>query len=551
MDLEASRSPTSSVIPASPKTTTSSPSSDSFAKAEANGQYEFAISDPRNCGITLHYVATGFTSGAANAILFNVLAGYLNVPSDNIKAGANLAELPSVFSVLLGILSDSRPICGLRRRPYMAGGWLLAAACCFFLMGMGLPAPYYCFSSADERYQYDQPPCNPDAVEFYVPLMACVCIAQVGITAASAAANGLMVEYAKAEPAERRGRAQTLLQMVHMAGYFVSLTIVAFGFNGRMFTGSFSQQNQLSYQQAVAILAVMCLVTGVSCIFNVQERPGGRSSIRGYCRSSWHLLESKAFCAVALFFFANTSIFNLSTTARTWVALEWAKTENMQRQISGMLAAVLSFVGCWLTQKWFLGVSWRKIICATGVLTSVFDSIPQFCTIFDVFRNQYFYLGEPLTQNVPQAMSALVTTFLINELADDSNCALVAGLMNTIPAVGQQLSVLLSNQVFSMFTPDLAVRRNYVEDTPEFRWTVASSFLLSYTMSLLCFLTLPLLPRQKAQAQERKETWSRRPLFAFLATAILGLALLYTLIGDLLVLSPSLTCHRFLGGQGC
>jgi len=546
MDPEASPSPTSSATGGE-----SSPSSDSFVKAEAYGQYEFAISDPRNCGITLHYFATGFTSGSGSAILFNVLAGYLNVPSDNIKAGANLAELPKVFSVLLGILSDSRPICGLQRRPYMAGGWLLAAAGCFFQMGMGLPAPYYCFSSADERYHYEQPPCNPDAVEFYVPLMACVCIALFGITTASAAANGLMVEYAKAEPEERRGRAQTLLQMVSTAGYFVSVAIVAFGFNGRMFTGSFSQQTQLSYQQAVAILAAMCLVTGVSCILNVQERPGGRSSIRGYCRSSWHLLESKAFCAVALFFFANTSIFNLSTTARTWVALEWAKTENMQRQISVMLAAVLSFVGCWLTQKWFLGVSWRKIICASVVLTLVFDSIPQFCTIFDVFRNEYFYLGEPLTEIVPQAMSALVTTFLINELADDSNCALVAGLMNTIAAVGHQLSVLLSNKVFSMFTPDLSIRRNYVEDAPEFRWTVASSFLLSYTMALLCFLTLPLLPRQKAQAQERKETWSRRPLFAFLATAMLGLALLYTLIGDLLVLCPSLTCHRFLGGQGC
>ena len=48
----------------------------------------------------------------------------------------------------------------------------MAAAGCFFQMGMGLPAPYYCFSSADERYLYEQPPCNPDAVEFYVPLMA-------------------------------------------------------------------------------------------------------------------------------------------------------------------------------------------------------------------------------------------------------------------------------------------------------------------------------------------------------------------------------------------
>lgn len=36
-----------------------------------------------------------------------------------------------------------------------------------------------------------------------------------------------------------------------------------------------------------------------------------------------------------------------------------------------------------------------------------------------------------------------------------------------------------------------------------------------------------------------------------LATFVLGVTLLYTLIGDFLVLDPSLTCLHFLGGEGC
>ena len=55
---------------------------------------------------------------------------------------------------------------------------------------------------------------------------------------------------------------------------------------------------------------------------------------------------------------------------------------------------------------------------------------PQFMTIFDIVRDQYFYLGEPLTRNVPIAMSNLVTQFLVNELADEKNCALVVGLLS-------------------------------------------------------------------------------------------------------------------------
>ena len=60
------------------------------------------------------------------------------------------------------------------------------------------------------------------------------------------------MEYAKAEPEKTRGRTQALLQMVGTAGSFCAVVLVAFGFNGQMFTGSFSQRHQLQWLNLVS-----------------------------------------------------------------------------------------------------------------------------------------------------------------------------------------------------------------------------------------------------------------------------------------------------------
>ncbi|CAE7168584.1 unnamed protein product [Symbiodinium pilosum] len=449
--------------------------------------------------MTLHFFSMGFVVGGLDAILFNVLEGYLNEPSDIMKGAQNVATLPIMFSVFLGILSDSRPVFGYRRRPYMVGGWMLAATSFIILLSRGLPAPYYCFSAVDGHYLMDEAPCNPEAVDFYSPIVICLCFAMLGCTAATSAAEGLLVEYAKAEPEEYRGSAQTTLHMVRVVGNFTAVATAAFGFNGRLFTGSFDQQYQLSYPEFIGLFAAISIVTAVSCLFCVREGAGSVASIRAYCSASWNLLESKAFCAVALYIYYNSSISSMFTSAGVWVGLEWAHTEDLQRQIANMLGTLFALLGCWFMQRFMLNVSWRKIIFGTIIFTVVLDVFPQFLTIFDVVRNQYFYLGEPVTKNVPKAMTTLVYAFLVNELADESNTALVVGLLQTIQAVGEPLSNLLSSQLFSLFTPDLYLRLNYIKDTPAFRWTVAWSFLLSYLIMLLGLLTLPLFPSQKEE----------------------------------------------------
>ena len=93
--------------------------------SEVENNFEFDFHDPGNWGIVIHCWCLGFVSGGFNAFLMGVVAGYLHVPSDIIRGLQNMSSLPNVLSVFMGVVSDSRPIFGYRRRPYMVLGWLL------------------------------------------------------------------------------------------------------------------------------------------------------------------------------------------------------------------------------------------------------------------------------------------------------------------------------------------------------------------------------------------------------------------------------------------
>eukprot|EP00439_Symbiodinium_sp_Y106_P033689 s5692_g4.t1 len=138
--------------------------------SEVENNFEFDFHDPGNWGIVIHCWCLGFVSGGFNAFLMGVVAGYLHVPSDIIRGLQNMSSLPNVLSVFMGVVSDSRPIFGYRRRPYMMGG----------------------------IFTID---CHSDY--FYVPLAICLFSANIGLLVSGAAGRGLIVEYAKAEEEER------------------------------------------------------------------------------------------------------------------------------------------------------------------------------------------------------------------------------------------------------------------------------------------------------------------------------------------------------------
>ena len=135
------------------------------------------------------------------------------------------------------------------------------------------------------------------------------------------------------------------------------------------------------------------------------------------------------------------------------------------------------------------------------------------------------------------------------------NEGLVYGLLTTTSNLGKSIPQAISNQLFGTFQPALSNSANYLAsrggDQPCFRRVVAWSVLVSYGFALASLLTLPLLPDQKAQAQQRKAQWPSHVGFAVASVMIITLAMAYSLTVNVLSILPATMCMQWLGGAGC
>jgi len=476
------------------------------------------------------------------------------------------------------MLNDCVPIFGYRRKPYMVIGWLLCCAMLCFLSTHSLPEPYYCINNTTGEYikkEYDADldkmvpakPCNPGASEKGGEYALLMCLAALGYVVADVAADGLMVQYAQREPTEKRGGTQTMIYLVRTIGVVVSVALVGLCMNGKIYQGTFDWT--LSYNQICGILAIPAGIMVPVSWLCVQETKVGsaedpdtrvnsqgqlvveKRTFRSYLNQSWELLSNKAFFYVVLFNFFEPFVGRISTTAGGYVKKEWAGVQNIQNQMFTLVSCLVFAAGLYAVKTRFLNYSWRKMLFITTVLLNVTDMIIAFLTIFDIVRNQYFYLGETILDEIPAAANFVVGTYIIVEMADVGNEGLTYGLLTTISNLGTPFSRAVGNQVFAMFKPNLSDPANYVKDAPAFRNTVALSFGISYLFSFLALGFLFLLPTQKAMAQERKRTWGKSSTYAYITCGLLFCALCYSLSVNFLAMFPSTMCLKFAGGTGC
>lgn len=129
----------------------------------------------------------------------------------------------------------------------------------------------------------------------------------------------------------------------------------------------------------------------------------------------------------------------------------------------------------------------------------------SFITIFDVFRSQYFFLGEIVSRlvmsrptcrrpqvlaEIPAAVNFVVSTFVIVEMAEGGDEGILYGLLTTTGNLGGPVAQAISNQIFGLFRPALSNPHNYVDDNPSFRHVVADSYIVSYLFSFGALATV-------------------------------------------------------------
>lgn len=513
------------------------------------------------CGYLAQYFSVGLIYGGLPATVYGFFLGYLHTPSYVYSTALTLCVFPWSFKFLFGLINDTRPIGGYHRKPYMVGGWGMCAVMLVCLSMYTIPPPYWCqdedgsFIKTDPETGDTAVPCNPDAPEYGGTYTFLMMSAALGYVIADVAADGMTVQYARREPLESRGNIQTTAYLTRTIGGICAQFLVGFGMNGREYLGNFD--SSLTFNQVCGILAIPCVImVPLSWFGIVEERATTHQSFKSYISQVWNLLKSKAMFYVLIYTFMQPVIGNISTTAAGNVKSEWAKVGNLENSMFSLLGSMLFAIGLWLTKKYFLNASWRMMLAVTTIGLNLLDMPFSYFTIYNVIRNQYFYLGESVLYDIPSAANFVVGTFYIVEMAEDGNEGLVYGLITTVANLGTPFARALGNQIYATFEPSLSDQDNYNTeskegDTDEFRTTVAYSFHLTYFFVFISVLFIWFLPDQKEEAQARKATWSRHARFAYISVITIAVALCYAVTVNFLAMFPSTSCMKIVGGDGC
>ena len=241
----------------------------------------------------------------------------------------------------------------------------------------------------------------------------------------------------------------------------------------------------------------------------------------------------------------------INSTAGGQIAMYWAGVGNLQNQIATLFGLVLFAIGLKAVNLYFLNDSWRRLMLITSVFLIITDCALTFITVYDVIRNQYFFLGEGVLTTIPEAMQFVVSTFVIVEMASEGTEGVIYGLLTTAHNLGGPMGRAIGNLLYGEFNPPIDKSENFIADTTSFRNVVAISFAISYGFDFLSLLWLYFLPDQKAETQEWKRTLPSAPKYAWTAISLLSFSFMVSLTLNMLNMNESTQCLRIAGGHGC
>ncbi|RLN95773.1 hypothetical protein BBJ28_00015956 [Nothophytophthora sp. Chile5] len=499
----------------------------------------------RYIGLLVQYAAVGVLYGGLPRTVYPFLNNYLHLNGYQTLSARVLLSLPWSFKVVIGIVSDCFPILRSRRRAYMVVGWLVCSGMLLTLVFVPQEPPFYMDPSlrgkdlsmmAAKELQGRVNWRAPDSASLYIVLLM---LAGLGYMIADVASDGLVVEFAQREPESIRGNIQSTVYLVRSIAMIVAALLVGFGLNSEDYGGSFTWS--LSMSQLMLICSLLSLVAIPAAVWLVHEPPIDEClpKVADYLRGLWTLLQNTAMVQILAYRFFSGIFDGFTITATDPIQRYWAHVHPLNESLFAVLGLLVFSLALYVTKRVGLGWSWRRVIAWTTVAVVVLDAVVGMLTVWDVLRSQWFWLGTPILEELPQAMSFLVSTFVVVEMAERGNEAAVYGLLTTVANLANPFAACISKNVNALFDVGVA---DIIRDSTHVRWQVTWTILLAYTMKLLSLAWLPLLPRQKRETQELKRRAGSWFWGGVATVTIFGFALVWSVATNLLSIFPGTSC---------
>uniref|UniRef100_K3W660 Transmembrane protein n=1 Tax=Globisporangium ultimum (strain ATCC 200006 / CBS 805.95 / DAOM BR144) TaxID=431595 RepID=K3W660_GLOUD len=466
--------------------------------------------------------------------------------------GGALVIIPWSFKVFYGMLTDCFPLFGYRRRPYMALGW---ATCLAFLVAMActpIGKPYYPDPSfwdkenahidftPEEKATFNESALNDGGK--YVMMM----FAAVGYVMSDVAADAVLVDVAQREPVTIRGQTQTAIYTVRTIFMVITNLFLAFCFNGKDYGGSYDFT--LSFPQVMLVLAV-CLapVVPITWLF-IQEEFFVSPGFRNYIRELWGVVQTRAVCQVIAYKFFSGVFENATFVSTDPVQRIWAKVETRNEKLATVLTYGIMAFTLMLTARYGLNWNWRAMLLVTMLTVVVLDAICMFSVTWDIVRNQFFWLGISVVEQLPQGINFIVATYVVVELAELGHEGAIYALLTTVNNLSDPFAKAILKQIDAHYD---VTNDEISEDSRDTRMKVSATLFIMYGMKLFSLVFLPLLPPQKKATQHLKATGGSSRTLGFLTMAYVGFAMVWSVMTNLMTMYKSTSCLTIAGGSGC
>ncbi|KAF0699505.1 Aste57867_9927 [Aphanomyces stellatus] len=504
-------------------------------------------------GLFSQYAAIGIIYGMIPALKYPIFNVYLALEPYQVSTYGTLVVLGWSYKVFFGMLSDCFPIMGYRRKSWMLIGWTITMVCLCVMAFSDFGEPYCNREKTDScgtpiakvnktDFAANYNPLAPDQGTKFIMLSVLV---SFGYVTAACASDAMVVEYAQREPMAIRGRIQTAIYTVRTIATMAAVCVTAFGLNGKQYNGSFSFSMGPNIPYAICLIP--CVLVVLSTIFVVVEKKHQGTRFQEWWGSFWELLQKRVMWQICAFRFINNVFNGIGTTADNGIQTYWAKIEPLNDSLQSLVgkacfAAILTAIG-----KWGLHWNWRYLIAGGSIGVVIVDGFVNFLTIWNVVRNQWFYTGVMLTDNIPDGVRFIVGTYVAVEVCDPGNEGATYGLITTLSNLSTPFGAVLYKYVNSYL---LLSANDFKKDTTEVRWDVTYAYLISYGCKLFALVWLFMLPPQRGPLQELKKKGGKSKLAGYILVILFFSCLAFSMVSNFMSIYPSTKCYRIAGGNG-
>ncbi|KAL3674343.1 hypothetical protein V7S43_000299 [Phytophthora oleae] len=509
------------------------------------------LTNKKYVGLLFQYAAVGIVYGMLPETIYPFMQEYLNCSGAQVAAAKELVVLPWSIKVFFGILSDCFPIWGYRRRPYMMIGWTVCILMLLVMAIMPIGKPYYTVASDRDVDTADYTPEIEARINYSAPgegakYIVIMFFAAVGYVLADVCSDSIVCELAQQEPLAKRGKTQSAIYAVRYILVILGELLVGFCFNGEDYGGDFDFS--LSFPQLMIIMTVLTVPILPIAWFFIYEEKAERQNFRKYINEFWDLLCKRVVYQIIAYHFFAGIFSGISYTASSPVQSYMVDVTPINSTLNDVLGHVCFLIGIMVTSKYGLHWNWRGMIVLTGIVVIIIDCAVALITVWDVFRNQWFWLGPPIAVQIPSGVAWIIALFVTVEIAGVGNEGAVYGLVTTVGNLATPFATTITLLIDGPFN---ITNTRVQADDHSVRVDITYTIIISYAMTIFSWAFLFLLPRQKEETQELARTGGSNRILGGITIFYLAFSLVWSVTVNTLAVFDSTSCLVIAGGTGC